>query len=221
MVSLPERDAQPRSRPSECAPVSTFITHWVSTGGIVLVFVLMAAESCGVPFPSEVIMPFAGFLAAQGRISLAGAIAAGTLGNVAGSLIAYGLAARFGRPLLLGPGRRVGISASHLDLADHWFERHGLSAVLIGRVLPVVRTYISFPAGLARVDLVRFTVLTAVGALPWCTALAAGGYAVGANYDRISGPIEVAAVIIAVLVVVVVVGWIIRGRHRAATRRSP
>lgn len=205
---------------SECPPVSSFITQWITTGGIVLVFVLMAAESCGIPFPSEVIMPFAGFFAAQGHISLTGSIIAGTLGNVAGSLVAYGLAARFGRPLLLGPGRRIGIRAAHLDLADRWFERHGLTAVLVGRVLPVVRTYISFPAGLARVELVRFTLLTAAGALPWCIALAAAGYAIGANYSRVSGPIEVAAIVIAVIVVAIVVAWFVRGRRRAGLGRE-
>jgi membrane protein DedA with SNARE-associated domain len=195
--------------------VSNFITHWVTSGGLLLVFVLMAAESCGIPFPSEVIMPFAGFFAAQGHLNLTGAIAAGTLGNVAGSLVAYALAARFGRPLLLGPGRWIGISTAHLDLADRWFERHGLTAVLVGRVLPVVRTYISFPAGLARVEPVRFTLLTALGALPWCAALALGGYAVGASYDRISGPISVAAIVLAVVVVGLVIGWLVRGRRRA------
>lgn len=205
---------------SECAPVSNFITNWITTGGIVLVFVLMTAESCGIPFPSEVIMPFAGFFAAQGHISLTGSIIAGTLGNVAGSLIAYALAARFGRPLLLGPGRRIGISAAHLDLADHWFDRHGLTAVLVGRVLPVVRTYISFPAGLARVEPVRFTLLTAIGALPWCIALAAAGYAIGANYSRVSGPIEVAAIVIAVIVIAIVVAWFVRGRRRGAMGRA-
>jgi membrane protein DedA with SNARE-associated domain len=201
--------------------VTSFITHWVTSGGIVLVFLLMAAESCGVPNPSELIMPFAGFLAAQGHINLAGAILAGTLGNVAGSLVAYGLAARFGRPLLLGPGRVVGISESHLDLADRWFARHGLTAVLVGRVLPVVRTYISFPAGLARVELVRFTLLTFIGALPWCIALAAGGYAIGANYDKISGPIQDVALVLAVVVVAIVVAWLVRGRRRTAAGRRP
>ncbi len=191
------------------------ITHWVTVGGVLLVFVLMTAESCGIPFPSEVIMPFAGFLAAQGSMSLVGAIIAGTLGNLAGSLIAYGLAARFGRPLLLGPGRRVGISARHLDLADHWFERHGLLAVFLGRMLPVVRTYISFPAGLARVEIFRFSLLTAIGALPWCIALGAGGYAVGANWDRIANPMGKVALVLAVLVLAVVVAWLIRGRRRA------
>ena len=198
--------------------MTNFITHWVTSGGILLVFLLMAAESCGVPFPSELIMPFAGFLAAQGHISLTGAILAGTVGNVVGSLVAYGLAARFGRPLLLGPGRLLGIRESHLDLADRWFARHGLTAVLVGRVLPMVRTYISFPAGLARVDLVRFTVLTFIGALPWCIALAAGGYAIGANYDKISGPIQTVALGLAVVVVAIVVAWLVRGRRRSATR---
>lgn len=206
-----------RARPAECEPVSNLITNWVTTGGIALVFVLMAAESCGIPFPSEVIMPFAGFLAAQGHLSLPAAIVAGALGNVVGSLIAYTLAARFGRPLLLGPGRRVGISPAHLDLADHWFERHGLTAVLVGRVLPVIRTYISFPAGLAHVDPARFTLLTFAGALPWCAALAAGGYAVGANWNRISGPIELVAIVIAVVALAGVVAWLVRGR-RAARR---
>jgi membrane protein DedA with SNARE-associated domain len=201
--------------------VTSFITHWVTSGGIVLVFLLMAAESCGVPFPSELIMPFAGFLAAQGHINLAGAILAGTLGNVAGSLVAYGLAARFGRPLLLGPGRFLGISESHLDLADRWFAHHGLTAVLVGRVLPVVRTYISFPAGLARVELVRFTLLTFIGALPWCIALAAGGYAIGANYDKISGPIQDVALVLAVVVVAVVVAWFVRGRRRGSAVGRP
>ncbi len=198
--------------------MSNLITHWVTTGGILLVFVLMAAESCGVPFPSELIMPFAGFLAAQGHISLTGAILAGTVGNVVGSLVAYGLAARFGRPVLLGPGRFLGIRESHLDLADRWFARHGLTAVFVGRVLPVVRTYISFPAGLARVDLLRFTLLTFIGALPWCIALAAGGYAIGANYDKISGPIQTVALVFAVVVVAIVVAWLVRGRRRSASR---
>ncbi|MDQ6856282.1 MAG: DedA family protein [Candidatus Dormibacteraeota bacterium] len=198
--------------------MSNLITHWVTTGGILLVFVLMAAESCGVPFPSELIMPFAGFLAAQGHISLTGAILAGTVGNVVGSLVAYGLSARFGRPVLLGPGRFLGIRESHLDLADRWFARHGLTAVFVGRVLPVVRTYISFPAGLARVDLLRFTLLTFIGALPWCIALAAGGYAIGANYDKISGPIQTVALVFAVVVVAIVVAWLVRGRRRSASR---
>src|SRR5437764_13465919 len=126
-------------------------------------------------------MPTAGLLAASGQMNLAAAIVVGAFGNLVGSLIAYLLAARFGEPLLLGPGRYIGIRRHHLELADGWFRRWGLLAVFLGRVLPVIRTYISFPAGLARIDLAKFSVLTLVGALPWCAALALVGYVRGCD----------------------------------------
>jgi len=191
------------------AAVSNFIAGY----GLVAVFVLMVGESCGLPLPSEVIMPTSGVLAATGHMNLVAAIVAGAVANLVGSLIAYGLAARFGEPLLLGPGRYVGIRRHHLEIAEGWFKKWGLAAVLIGRVLPVIRTYISFPAGLARVDLPKFSILTFVGALPWCAALALVGYELGKNYDRISGPVQKAAIGIAVLVVVVVIVWYLRGRE--------
>ncbi len=193
------------------ATLSSLITHY----GVLAVLLLMAAESCGIPFPSEVIMPSAGLLAATGHMNLAEAILAGAAGNLLGSLVAFALAARFGEPLLLGPGRWIGIRAHHLELADGWFQRWGLWAVFFGRVLPVVRTYISFPAGLARINLLWFSVLTFVGALPWCAALALVGYTLGKNYDRVSGPIQLAAIVIAVLVAMVVVVWYLRGRSTA------
>jgi membrane protein DedA with SNARE-associated domain len=160
-------------------------------------------------------MPFSGALAAAGHLNLAGAILAGALGNLAGSLVAYWLAARFGQPLLLGPGRWVGIRRSHVELADRWFTRYGLLAVFIGRVLPVIRTYISFPAGLARVRLEPFAVLTFVGALPWCAMLALAGFWLGSNWTRISRPIELAAVVIAIGVVAALIVWVWRGRSVA------
>ncbi|HET9781825.1 MAG TPA: DedA family protein [Candidatus Dormibacteraeota bacterium] len=190
-------------------------TNFIASYGLVAVFVLMVCESCGLPFPSEVIMPTAGLLAATANVQggLAAVIVVGAFANLVGSLIAYGLAARFGEPLLLGPGRYLGIRRHHLELADGWFRRWGLLAVLIGRVLPVVRTYISFPAGLARVDLPKFSILTFVGALPWCAALALAGYLLGENYQRISGVVEKVAIVVALLVVAVVVAWYIRGRE--------
>jgi membrane protein DedA with SNARE-associated domain len=190
------------------------VSNFVASYGLLAVFVLMVAESCGFPFPSEVIMPTSGVLAATGHLQggLVAAIFVGAAANLVGSLIAYLLAARFGEPLLLGPGRYIGIRRHHLEMADGWFRRWGLVAVLIGRVLPVIRTYISFPAGLARIDLPRFSVLTFVGALPWCGALALVGYELGRNYDRISGPIEKAAIVVAVLIAIVVVVWYVRGR---------
>ena len=189
------------------------LSHLVAAYGLVAIFVLMVGESCGFPFPSEVIMPTGGLLAAAGHLNLYAAILAGALANLVGSLIAYGLAARFGEPLLLGPGRYIGIRRHHLELADGWFRRWGLWAVFIGRVLPVIRTYISFPAGLARIDPLRFSVLTFAGALPWCAFLAVIGYALGRNYDRISRPIETAAIGLAALVALVLIVWYLRGRE--------
>ena len=191
------------------------LSNFIGAYGLVAVFVLMVFESCGVPFPSEVVMPTGGLLAATGHMpgGLVAVILAGAVANLVGSLIAYVAAARFGEPLLLGPGRYVGIRRHHLELADGWFRRWGLLAVFVGRMLPVIRTYISFPAGLARVDVLRFSVLTLIGALPWCALLALVGYELGRNYDRISGPIEKGAVILAVLVAIVVVIWYVRGRQ--------
>ncbi len=198
--------------------VTTFVDHY----GLLAVLILMAAESCAIPLPSEVIMPVAGALAALGHLNIVAAIVAGGLGNLAGSLIAYGLAAWLGEPLLLGPGRYIGVRRSHLQLADRWFQRHGLPAVLIGRVLPVVRTYISFPAGLARIDLVRFAGLTLAGSLVWSAGLAAGGYALGrVAYTRFAHPIGTVAIILAVLVVLAVVGWFWHGRRGMPAPADP
>jgi len=198
--------------------LTSTLSGLVASYGLAGVLILMAFESCGFPFPSEVIMPTAGLLAAAGHMNLELAILAGAIGNLLGSLAAFGLAARFGEPLLLGPGRWVGIRAHHLELADGWFQRWGLWAVLIGRVLPVVRTYSSFPAGLARIELGKFSLLTFVGALPWCAALTLAGYTLGKNYDRISGPIEKGAIVVALVVVIVVVIWYWRGRSTAPSQ---
>ena len=193
------------------------LSNFVAAYGLLAVFVLMIFESCGFPFPSEVVIPTGGLLAATGHIQggLVAVILASAVANLIGSLIAYAVAARFGEQLLLGPGRYVGIRRHHLEMADGWFRRWGLLAVLIGRVLPIIRTYISFPAGLARIDLLRFSVLTFAGALPWCAALAIVGYVLGRNYERISAPVEKAAIVIALLVLVAVVVWYVRGRREA------
>jgi membrane protein DedA with SNARE-associated domain len=196
------------------------IGQWVTSGGILIVLGLMLINSCGVPFPSEVIMPVAGVLAATGHFNIVAVIVAGIGGNLIGALLAYSLARRFGRPLLLGPGRRIGISASHLDLADRWFDRYGLPTVFFGRMLPVICTYISFPAGLAKVQPVWFAVLSLLGSTIWVTFLGVLGYEVGANYTKVSGPISKIAIAFAVLIAIAVVVWYIGGRRRAASRSN-
>jgi membrane protein DedA with SNARE-associated domain len=196
------------------------LSNLVASYGLLAVLVLMAFESCGIPFPSEVIMPTAGVLAATGHLNLTAAIIVGALGNLAGSLVAFAVSARWGEPVLLGPGRWIGIRRHHVEIADGWFRRWGLWAVLVGRVLPVIRTYISFPAGLARINVVSFSVLTFVGALPWCAMLALVGYTLGKNYDKVSRPIEYAAFALAAIVAVIVVAWYLRGRSAPASETA-
>jgi membrane protein DedA with SNARE-associated domain len=197
------------------------IGEWVTSGGLFVVLVLMLINSCGVPFPSEVIMPVAGVLAATGHFSIVAVIIVGVAGNWLGALLAYSLARRFGRPLLLGPGRRIGIAPRHLDLADRWIERYGMAAVFFGRMLPVIHTYISFPAGLAKMQPVWFAVLSLLGSTAWVTFLAVLGYEVGANYTKVSGPIGTAAIVIGVLVIIGLIAWYLRGRgHDAPTSNS-
>jgi len=192
---------------------SAFAVTQYGNLGLAIVLVLMTVQCVGVPFPSEVIMPSAGVLAASGHLNLAAAIIAGCAGNVAGSLIAYALAAWFGEPLLLGPGRYIGIRRNHVELAQRWFTRHGSGAVFWGRFLPVVRTYISFPAGLARMPLGRFSLLTLAGTVPWCAALALAGWKVGQSYTSFSGPIGIAGIVLAVLLVLAVALWFVHGRR--------
>ena len=197
------------------ASIDSLVQGWVGSYGLMAILLLMTVQCVGVPFPSEVIMPLSGYLASTGSLNLVAVIVVGIVGNVIGSLIAYGLAAWLGEPVLLGPGRYIGIRRHHVEIADRWFRRHGTGAVFWGRFLPVVRTYISFPAGLARMRLDTFTLMTFLGTLPWTAALALAGYEGGKNWNRISGPIGIAGIVLAVVLVLVVVGWLVQGRRRA------
>ena len=202
------------------ASLDSLLQGWVGTYGLIAILLLMTVQCVGVPFPSEVIMPVAGYLASTGSLNLVAVIAVGIVGNLIGSLIAYGLAAWLGEPVLLGPGRYIGIRRDHVEIADRWFRRHGTGAVFWGRFLPVIRTYISFPAGLARIRLDTFTVMTFLGTLPWTAALAIAGYEGGKNWNRVAGPIGIAGLVLAVVLVLVVIGWFVRGRRRPAIAGS-
>lgn len=151
-------------------------------GGIVL---LMAIESACIPLPSEIIMPFSGYLVFTGQMQLWLVALAGAFGCVLGSLLAYWLGAVGGRPLVEKYGRYVLISHHDLDLADRWFRRHGDITIFIGRLLPVVRTFIAFPAGIARMSLWRFNIYTFAGSFIWCWALAWIGMQLGQNWNTL------------------------------------
>jgi len=180
-------------------------------GGIV---VAMAIESCCIPLPSDLIMPLAGFLAFQHTFNLWGAGVAGAVGCVVGSLIAYGIGARGGRPLLLRYGRYVLISPHDVDRADAFFARYGAPAIFLTRLLPIVRTFISLPAGVARMPLGTFIVYTFLGSLPWCLALAFAGYILGAHWQDVGGALHQYDLLIAVALVALLVLFVYRRVRR-------
>ena len=167
--------------------LSSFVITVVERLGYVGVFVGMTLESSGLPLPSEVIMAFAGYVVWEGRLTLVGITLAGALGCLAGALIAYAIGAYGGRPLLERYGKYVLIRENELDRGEEWFAKHGESAVFISRLFPVIRTYISFPAGIVRMDVKRFSVYTFLGSLPFCFAFAYAGVVLGPRWKDITG----------------------------------
>jgi membrane protein DedA with SNARE-associated domain len=182
------------------------VQHFIATYGYAAVFLLMVAESACIPIPSELIMTFAGALAAGAvpgtHLNLIGVIVAGAAGNVVGSYIAWAVGRYGGQAALRRWGRRLRISDHDLDRANRWFDRYGPRAVLIGRLLPVVRTFISLPAGIAGMDPVRFGIYTTIGCIPWTAALGYAGYAVGKNWRSVENGFHGPTYVIAAVVVI-------------------
>jgi membrane protein DedA with SNARE-associated domain len=164
--------------------LSAFIVATISTLGYGGVALLMAIESACIPLPSEIIMPFSGYLVYKGQFNIWGVGVAGAVGCVVGSWVAYYVGLYGGRPFIEKYGRYVLMSRHDLDLADRWFARYGEAIVFASRLLPVVRTFIAFPAGVARMNLTRFTVYTFLGSLPWCLGLAYVGQLLGEQWDK-------------------------------------
>jgi membrane protein DedA with SNARE-associated domain len=165
------------------AAVAGFIVATIAAGGYLGVIALMAIESACIPLPSEIIMPFSGYLASTGRFDLVLVATAGALGCNLGSTIAYFVGRYGGRPLIEGWGRYLLISRRDLAAADRFFARYGGAAVLVGRLLPVVRTFIAFPAGVARLPQLKFQIYTFIGSWPWCFGLAFAGFKLGQRWD--------------------------------------
>jgi membrane protein DedA with SNARE-associated domain len=164
-------------------PIVDFATDFIDAVGLFGVFVLMLLESACIPVPSEAIMLFAGFNVSEGEMTLLGITIAGVLGNVVGSWVAWGVG-YFGRVELLEQNRLIHVNPKHLAVADRWFERYGDAAVFFSRMLPIVRTFISLPAGVARMPFWRFTLLTLAGCIPWVFALGLVGREVGDNWEE-------------------------------------
>src|ERR1044072_504012 len=164
-------------------PLVNAATDFIDAVGLIGVFLLLVLESACIPVPSEAIMLFAGFNVSEGDLTMIGIIVAGVAGNVVGSWIAYA-AGYYGRIELLDRNRFIHINRKHLEWADGWFQRHGDATVFFTRMLPIIRTFISLPAGVARMPFWRFTVFTVLGCLPWVFMLALIGREVGDQWEN-------------------------------------
>jgi len=164
--------------------LSGFIVATISAMGYGGVVLLMAIESACIPLPSEIIMPFSGYLVSTGELNLWGVAIAGAIGCVLGSLVAYWVGMYGGRPFIEKYGRYILLSRHDLDIADRWFGKYGEVIVFVSRLLPAIRTFIAFPAGVARMNLNRFVIYTFAGSLPWCLALAYAGQKLGEQWDK-------------------------------------
>ena len=183
-------------------------------GGIVL---LMAIESACIPLPSEIIMPFSGYLVSTGEMNLWLVGLAGAVGCVLGSIVAYYVGAWGGRPFIVKYGKYILISHHDLDLADRWFQRHGDITIFIGRLLPVIRTFIAFPAGVARMSLWRFNLYTFVGSYIWSVGLAWIGMKLGEHWNTLGVYFHRFDAAIGVILLIAVV-WYVR-RHLQHMKR--
>ena len=194
-------------------PIVDFAVGVVGDLGLVGIFVLMALESACIPIPSEATMLFAGFNVAEGEYSLFAAVAVASISNVVGSWIAYGVG-RAGRvDLIEKHGRKIGISPKHLATADRWFERHGDATVFFTRLLPIIRTFISLPAGVARMPFWRFSVLTLAGCIPWMLMLTFIGVQVGERWRQWQGYLHYVDYVVAGLIVLAAIWLIVRWRR--------
>jgi membrane protein DedA with SNARE-associated domain len=196
--------------------LASWIVEIISAAGYVGVAVLMAIESACIPLPSEVIMPFAGYLVSVGKFSLVGAATAGALGCNVGSTVAYYVAASGGRKAFERWGKYVLIRHAEIEWADRFFARYGSATVFFGRLLPVVRTFIAFPAGMARMPMLKFQIYTFIGSWPWCYALAYIGYVLGERWNSDPTFRKLFHDFDAVIVVILVAGfaWFVWSRWR-------
>jgi membrane protein DedA with SNARE-associated domain len=191
-----------------------FATNVVGDLGIAGVFALMVPESACIPIPSEATMLFAGFNVANGKFTLLAAVAAGVAGNLIGSWIAYAIG-YYGRiELLERHGRKLHIKKEHIDWADRWFSRHGEATVFFARMLPIIRTFISLPAGAARMPFWRFTTFTLLGSIPWVFMLAFVGKQAGDNWVSWKNSLHYVDYVVLALIVVAIVYLIVRARRR-------
>ncbi len=198
-------------------------SHFVRTAGLPGIFALMAASSACIPIPSEVVMLFAGFVVAdktgsgsEHHLTMVGIVLVGVIGSLVGSWVAYAVG-RGGRlELLERHGSKLHMGPAQIELADRWFQRHGEQVVLFGRLIPVIRAFVSLPAGIARMPLARFTVLTVIGSIPWVLGFAIAGHALGGDWKSVRNGLEYVDYVLLALIVLGI-GYLVVRRRRAKT----
>lgn len=190
--------------------ITQFITSTIDQLGYFGVGLLMAIESAAIPLPSEVIMPFAGFLVENGRFTLLGLAVAGAVGSIAGSIVTYALGYYGGRPLIIKYGKYILLSEHDLHLTERFFRKYGNLSAFIGRLLPIVRTFISIPAGLGKVPLSSFIFYTFIGSFIWSYLLAWLGFKLGENWHILEDYFRKFDLVIGAIIVIFVIYWIRR-----------
>lgn len=198
------------------------LESFLTTAGYLALFLLTVAQCCGFPVSSEVVLPFAGVLVATGTLSLPLVIIVALLAELVGALIAYGVAAWVGRQAVVGFGKRFRLKESHFEAAERFYERRGVVAVAVGRVLPVLRSYTSYPAGFARMPLVKFIPATLLGAFVWDASLSIAGMELGKHFNRIGAVIKpLEYLVLALLVMALLYGvWRYINRPAAAAEEE-
>ena len=172
----------------------------------------MAVESACIPLPSEIILPLGGYLVYLGKVSFWGAVLAGTIGGTGGSILAYFIGLKGGRPLLKKYGKYIFFSEKEFAVADRWFSKHGEATVFWTRLMPVVRTFISLPAGIARMNFPKFVIFTFAGSLPWSIFLVYVGFKMGEKWNTLKPYFHKADIVVIVAVVVLIIYWIYKKR---------
>jgi membrane protein DedA with SNARE-associated domain len=192
---------------------------WVTDYGYLAIFLLMLAESACIPFPSEVTMLVGGWYSAEGTLDFFWVGAAGVAGNLVGSWLAYAIGRKTGRRLLDRYGKYVLIRSHDIDKAEVWWEKYGEAATFFSRLLPVIRTFISLPAGIARMPLGKFSLYTFLGVIPWTYALTYVGVVVEDNWQQVVDYFDVPTLVIGSLLVAGVGVWYVRRRKERASKQ--
>ncbi|HJW19742.1 MAG TPA: DedA family protein [Candidatus Nitrosotalea sp.] len=187
--------------------LANFVIQTISNTGYLGIFFLMAAESSLIPIPSEIIMPFSGYLASTGKLNPVLIILAGSIGNLVGSLVAYFIGVKLGREFIVKYGKYVLLKKSHLEWTESYFKKYGDRSTFVSRLLPAIRTYISLPAGVAKMNLKKFSIYTFVGSIIWSTMLTYVGSTLGDQWTKIrhySDYID-GAVIIGLVIIIIII----------------